>query len=1410
MVSSEEYISIQPSDLSVQPEAKVPFMVGLVRNGSVDTTALPWDFQFSASEGSFSGNVYSAPKNSGTYLVFVKYKELMQIAMITVEAQEAVANIGITPEKATLSPGEEIRFQSKVYGKSGKILEFAPAWGAKGGKIDAKGNFKAGNQPGEFNVVAWGPGGIKATALVKIQAKEVPQDILVRLEIEPVSPKIFVKESIFFKAYAITQNGQNKNVPVLWSVSSGNIDQQGKFTAPEIPCNVKITARHAEIENSIQITVLPVPLVLTTLNILEHTSRIEVGQSIVFQVKAKDQWGKDMPATVQWEASEGSINPEGKFFSQKEGKYRIWARAGKVSAYTEIEVVPTPSVITKINILPDVAQTQVNQRVQFKVQILDQNGKSMRVKTEWGCSGGKIEEGNFLAQKEGKYKIWAKSGEIMAYAQVEVLPEPLVAKKIIITPHDAKVKILQSLQFQAQVLDQNNKPIVSKIEWSASGGKIDESGLFTAGKIPLEGKIIARSEDISQSISVQIEPLPPVVAKVYIVPESTKVKSQESVTFQVQGEDASGNKIDVNVDWDASGGIIDGQGKFTAGKETGLFSVSAKEKTQGLIAKANVTIFPQIEYLLRVKPENTTVDPGTKVRYEVSLYRDGKEQWAWPWEFSFIPSQGNFQDMVYTAPSEAGTYQIKIQHPKATAMANVTVKAVALPPKVERILLEPASIRLEPGQTFVPKAIAMDTKGNPIQAVFQWEAQGGTLSKEGIFRAGDTAGIYKVKAIEVSSSKFQEISVTIVLPEARYSLQVKPSSLDMTPGATQKLDIKLFQGDKHIWTWDWEYTIVPSHGTVENAIYKAPMTPGKYSIEIRHAHAYTKIPVEVRQQEIVRLSVSPSETALKPGEEQIFFAQGFDREGNMVPFHVQWQAKGGSITQDGVYKADDQAGVYEVEAKAANGLSAKAIVNIRTMLQGIGIFPESVTLTPGQKYQFQAKGYLENSQETNVEVKWFSTGGDIDENGMLTASMKEGDDFIVRAVHSSGLEASASLTIRSLRAQSLEISPEQVEMYSGDKQQFVVRGIIDEKNNATLQLKWFASGGSIDEKGLYTAGKIPGSYDVTAIDTLSQLIIRASVKIKASGQIEKAKGYTLAVHPGSMRVSQGANVLLKPTLFYQGREVWCWPWEFRYICSGGILVGEYGNIWIAPITPGRYTITVSHREAVCILEMTVEGLKSHNKVARLTIKPDEIFLNAGQIYTFSVQAYDINDDILDVQVQWNATGGSIDANGNYLAGNSPGIYQVWACLDSHKDIRANALVTIKRQPSLYNDGFSWGIAMAQGRVKREQVLQAMEEIFYKSLSSIYEFQQGFSAGYGKEGMSVIKNIWNQTIYDLGTYYGENLKFQKVSQAKVMDFMRSYIKRLSISERSTFKSGFLKGYDRNEGFILYRRLEEAFK
>ena len=96
---------------------------------------MPLDFKFSAPKGDFSGNIYTAPQEPGTYLVFVHYRKLMGLAMVTVRASEEIARIEITPRKAVLQPGETARFKAGVYGQSGKEIRFSPAWGAKGGKV---------------------------------------------------------------------------------------------------------------------------------------------------------------------------------------------------------------------------------------------------------------------------------------------------------------------------------------------------------------------------------------------------------------------------------------------------------------------------------------------------------------------------------------------------------------------------------------------------------------------------------------------------------------------------------------------------------------------------------------------------------------------------------------------------------------------------------------------------------------------------------------------------------------------------------------------------------------------------------------------------------------------------------------------------------------------------------------------------------------------------------------------------------------------------------------------------------------------------------------------------------------------------------------------------------------------------
>jgi len=71
----------------------------------------------------------------------------------------------------------------------------------------------------------------------------------------------------------------------------------------------------------------------------------------------------------------------------------------------------------------------------------------------------------------------------------------------------------------------------------------------------------------------------------------------------------------------------------------------------------------------------------------------------------------------------------------------------------------------------------------------------------------------------------------------------------------------------------------------------------------------------------------------------------------------------------------------------------------------------------------------------------------------------------------------------------LTISPVQVELCTGEQRQFVVE--------EGIEAEWNASGGTVDESGLFTASNTPGDYTVTAVQRGSRRAAEASVHVVA-------------------------------------------------------------------------------------------------------------------------------------------------------------------------------------------------------------------------------------------------------------------------------------------------------------------------
>jgi hypothetical protein len=159
-----------------------------------------------------------------------------------------------------------------------------------------------------------------------------------------------------------------------------------------------------------------------------------------------------------------------------------------------------------------------------------------------------------------------------------IKPPSLGPETIVITPNLMTLKSGGEFQFTARVLDAQGKEMPeAKVEWSASGGTINELGVFWAGSEIGTFRITASIGKVQGSATIAIvqEVRKPVRLEVH--PSETRMTPGKTQSFTALGFDQAGQEVSLSqVDWEAMGGVIDKDGLFRGGQDEGTFVITAK------------------------------------------------------------------------------------------------------------------------------------------------------------------------------------------------------------------------------------------------------------------------------------------------------------------------------------------------------------------------------------------------------------------------------------------------------------------------------------------------------------------------------------------------------------------------------------------------------------------------------------------------------------------------------------------------------------------------------------------------------------------------------------------------------------------------------------------------------------------
>ena len=235
--------------------------------------------------------------------------------------------------------------------------------------------------------------------------------------------------------------------------------------------------------------------------------------------------------------------------------------------------------------------------------------------------------------------------------------------------------------------------------------------------------------------------------------------------------------------------------------------------------------------------------------------------------------------------------------------------------------------------------------------------------------------------------------------------------------------------------------------------------------------------------ELVRIEVTPTEVTLMVGHQQQFVAKGYDENNNEVPIDPIWSTTGGTITSDGLYTATEVGDFTVTASVEGSTVTGTATVHVKqeSEVARIVVYPRRAILYYGQKQQFKAKGYDKQGNEVPIVPVWNATGGTITQQGLYTAGNRVGVFVVVARVKGSTVIGYTRVIIRPLLLKKVVVTPKRVKLYPGQQQQFSAVGYDISGNPVPITpiwRIWKATGSTITQQGLFTAGFQDGYYVV--------------------------------------------------------------------------------------------------------------------------------------------------------------------------------------------------------------------------------------------------------------------------------------------------------------------------------------------
>src|SRR6266851_2879166 len=363
--------------------------------------------------------------------------------------------------------------------------------------------------------------------------------------------------------------------------------------------------------------------------------------------------------------------------------------------------------------------------------------------------------------------------------------------QLVISPDTVTLIAYQSKQFSAFGRTQNGDSVAAVVHWTATGGTVSPSGLYTSDS--MAGLYAVTASAASAAANVAVSSKSSVrnsgkLAQIVLTPGTASLLTGQAQRFAAYGRTRAGDSVPVSVVYSASGGTISAAGLYTAGQSAGAYQVVATiwYPTGGLLAgTAPITINNVPVASLTVSPATGTVTAGGTVQVTATP-RDVNGTVL----TGRVVTWGTSNTAVATVSASgvvtgvaAGSVTITATSEGISGTSAITVLNVP----VASVTVSPAAASLLVGATQQLSATPKDVNGVALTGrVVTWASSNtavATVSASGLV-TGVAAGSVTITATSEGINGTSAITVANV-PVA--SVTVSPAPATLLVGATLQL-----------------------------------------------------------------------------------------------------------------------------------------------------------------------------------------------------------------------------------------------------------------------------------------------------------------------------------------------------------------------------------------------------------------------------------------------------------------------------------------------------------------------------------------------------------------------------------------------------------------------------------------------